>query len=519
MAEPQTTYLPDRKSAPERLGCVLVLGLGRSGKACVDYLRPLVGGRVEALAIAAGEPTPEARRWAAAQEGAGTDIRFDHEAIEGSYDLCIASPGISELSAFYRSAAAHSAEVISEVEFAWRESAADAVWVAVTGTNGKTTTTALAAHLLEEAGFAASAVGNIGDACIEAVAAGQTRCYVAEVSSYQLASCARFAPNAAVMLNITPDHLSWHGSHEAYVAAKAKLLDNLATVPGAVAVLDAVNDTVRAMVRKLKAVPEEERGFAYVPVGAAGGLGCDMRTVCGAANAAFLDGDMPDGMLHVALGGRDLPLVRADELQAKGLHNVGNALAAATAALAVGAEPEAVRRGLRSFGALEHRIEPAGTVGGVECFNDSKATNVDAVLVALRAFEPRKPIVLLGGRDKGTDLSPLVEACAQSAQAVVLYGESLPRFSEAFRSVPPCACGASLRSEVRRVVSSDEERGLPVLEAPDMEHALDAALDIAAPGDVVLLSPACASFDEFSSFEERGDRFKQLVADRARKRG
>ena len=495
-----TAYLADRKLAPRSLGRVLVLGLGKSGRACVEYLRALLGTRVEALAVAAGASTPEAQAWAEGQACEGLRVAFDHEDIEGSYDLCIASPGISERSAFYRSAAAHSAEVVSEVEFAWRESAADAVWVAITGTNGKTTTTALTAHLLKEAGFAADAVGNIGDCCIEAVAAGRTQVYVAEVSSYQLASTRRFAPQAAVMLNITPDHLSWHGSHEAYVAAKQKLLANLGSVPGAVAVLDAVDGTVRGMVRALKALPDAERGFAYVPVGAKGGIGCDMRAMCGSANAAFLDEEAPDGgMLHVALGGCDHALGSAADLALKGAHNVGNALAAAAAALAVGASPDAVRAGLRSFAALEHRIEPAGAVGGVECYNDSKATNVDAVLVALRAFVPRKPIVLLGGRDKGTDLAPLVAACEADAAAVVLFGESHDRFSEAFCGTSPCACGACP----------------PILHAAHLADALDAALGIAAPGDVVLLSPACASFDEFSSFEERGCAFKALVAERA----
>lgn len=499
MAEQQTAYLPGRKLAPERLGRVLVLGLGRSGKACVEYLAPLVGSRVEVLAVAAGKRTPEAEQWAAPFADRGADVRFDHESIEGAYDLCIASPGISERSAFYRSAVAHSAEVISEVEFAWRESAADSTWVAVTGTNGKTTTTALAAHLLRAAGMEAAAVGNIGDACIEAVAAGRTRVYVVEASSYQLASTARFAPQVAVVLNITPDHLSWHGSHEAYVAAKWKVLANLAEVPGAVAVLDAANDTVRAKVRQLKAALDAQRGFAYVPVGTAAGVCGDMRAACGSANAAFVEGDAACGMLHVALDGQDVALVRADELQIRGAHNVGNALAAAAAALAAGADPQAVRAGLRSFAALEHRIEPAGSVGGVACYNDSKATNVDAVLVALRAFEPRKPIVLLGGRDKGTDLAPLVEACERSAQAAVVFGEAQDRFFEAF-------CGTSSCS-------------IPVTRAANLEAALDAALGMAREGDIVLLSPACASFDEFSCFEERGDRFKQMVADRAGKRG
>ena len=508
----EATYLPGRKRAPRQLGRVLVLGLGKSGKAVLDYLQGPAAERVGALAVAAGQESPEARSYVEAHAAAETLVAFGDEAVGAlaervaeqvggsapcgdgaAFDLCVASPGIPPHSPLYRAAEAVSAEVVSEVELAWRESAADAVWVAITGTNGKTTTTALTAHLLREAGLAADAVGNIGDACIQAVAAGRTRAYVAEVSSYQLASTRAFAPDVAVMLNITPDHLSWHGSHEAYVQATERVLANPKGVPGAVAVLDATNDTVRALVRRLKAMPDAERGFSYVPIGTADGLGCDMRVACGSANAAFLDEGAPGGgVLRVALGGAEHGLGSADELPLKGAHNVGNALAAATAALAAGASPEALRAGLRSFAPLEHRIEPAGKVGTVECYNDSKATNVDAVLVALRAFVPRKPVVLLGGRDKGTDLAPLVGACEANAAAVVLFGESLPRFSEAFE-------GASL----------------PVLRASHLADALDVALETAQPDGIVLLSPACASFDEFGSFEERGRAFKALVADRA----
>ena len=483
----QTTYLADRKHAPATLGRVLVLGLGKSGTAAADYCLDLIGSRVSELAVAAGARNEAAECWAREAEARGAKVLFDHEVIEGAYDLCIASPGISEHSDFYRSAKAASAEVISEVEFAWRESAADARWVAITGTNGKTTTTALACHLLREAGFAAQAVGNIGDPCIAAVAAGATEVYVAEVSSYQLASTRNFAPDVAVVLNITPDHLAWHGSLEAYAEAKWKVVANLAESGGA-AVLNACDDAVRARIRAWRAaggVP-----FPYIPVGGAAGLGADMRATCGAANAAFR-GD--GGQLVVNLRGVEYPLIFVDDLKIKGGHNQQNALAAASCALLLGATATAVAEGLLSFAPLEHRIEPAGSVGGVECYNDSKATNVDATLVALTAFLPKRPIVLLGGRDKGTDLAPLVAACEEHASAVVCFGEARERFAAAFAG-----------SKVPEVA-----------EAPGMEAALDTALALARPGDVVVLSPACASFDEFSCFEERGDVFKRLVADRA----
>ena len=494
--------IANRKHAPHHLGRVLVVGLGKSGRAAVAYLLPLLDGRVEALAVAAGARSAASEEFAAEARAAGALVAFEDEAVGvlaaeagGSFDLCIASPGISQFSAFYEAAAAVSAEVISEVEFAWRESAADSRWVAVTGTNGKTTACALAAHVLAGAGLAAAAVGNIGDPCIEAVAAGRTDVYVAEVSSYQLASTARFAPNVAVLRNITPDHQHRHRSFEAYRDAKLKLLANLSGVPGAVAVLDATNDVVRAEVRRLRALDAGERGFSYVPLGTAAGLTGDMRAACGSDNAAFLDAD---GTLRVALNGAEHAAARVEELQIKGEHNASNALAVAAAALALGVHESDVAEGLRTFAPLEHRIEPCGSVAGVRCYNDSKATNVDATLKALAAFPEARPVVLLGGDDKGTDLAPLVEAAHAHAGAVVCFGDAGERFAAAFEAA-----------------DAQAPAGFAAARAAHLADAFDAALALASAGDVVLLSPACASFDEFCSFEERGAAFKTLVADAA----
>ena len=484
-----------RKHAPESLGRVLVLGLGKSGRAAAGYLAPLLGGRVQELCVMAGAPGEDACAFAEGLRSLGARVEFGSEQVKGAFDLCIASPGIPQFSAFYEAAADASAELVSEVEFAWRESAADSRWVAVTGTNGKTTVCALAAHVLAGAGLAAAAVGNIGDPCICAVGAGATDVYVAEVSSYQLASTVRVAPNVAVLLNITPDHLHWHRSFEAYRDAKLKLLANLPGVPGAVAVLDATNDVVRAEVRRLRALDAGERGFSYVPLGTAAGLTGDMRAACGSDNAAFLDAD---GTLRVALNGAEHAAARVEELQIKGEHNASNALAVAAAALALGVHESDVAEGLRTFAPLEHRIEPCGSVAGVRCYNDSKATNVDATLKALAAFPETRPVVLLGGDDKGTDLAPLVEAAHAHAGAVVCFGDAGERLAAAFEAA-----------------DAQAPAGFAAARAAHLADAFDAALALASAGDVVLLSPACASFDEFGSFEERGAAFKTLVADAA----
>ena len=473
----------------EYLGNVLVLGLGKSGKAVARYCAELLGTRrVDGLFIAAGERTADAEEFLASIDRPGVGFAFGDDALEGpgtGFDLCIASPGIPFWHELYLSAIAQSVELISEVEFAWRESDENSTWVAITGTNGKTTTTALTAHVLKECGLAAAAVGNIGDVCLDAVAGGGTDVYVAEVSSYQLYSTIDFTPDVAVMLNITPDHLHWHQTLEAYAEAKFNILHG-----NRVAILDATNDVVREKVRELKA-----EGANYIPLGTADGIEGDMRARCGSPNAAFIG---EEGALTVAFDGTEHIVGAVSDLKIKGAHNASNALAAAAVAVALGLDDARVADALAGFAPLEHRIEPCGSVEGVECYNDSKATNVDAAVKALEAFPGKRVIVLLGGDDKGTDLSDLVASAHAHAFAAVCFGSAGPRIHEAFEAS-----------------AGNAPDGFSLLRANRMEDALDVALGHAEAGDIVLLSPACASFDEFRSFEQRGDVFKGFVAHRA----
>lgn len=481
-------YIEGRKAAAASLGDVLVLGLGKSGKAVARYCLDLLGTRVNSLTIAAGEPNEGALAFARECERAGAKVYFDRYTFETRYDLCVASPGISQFSRFYENAAAASASVVSEVEFAWRESRADSRWIAVTGTNGKTTTTTLITHILAGAGERVAAVGNIGNTCIEAVAEDAADVFVAEVSSFQLASMELFAPQVAVLLNITPDHLYWHMTFEAYAEAKKNVYRRLGEQ--GTLVIDAVCDTTRACIKEFKNDPQ--RAFDYIPIGCAAGLGYSMKDACGSGNAAWLH----DGMLRVEYGDESIELVAASSLRIKGEHNASNALAAASAALAAGVAPEHVRRGLRSFAPLEHRLEPCGDIGGVSFFNDSKATNVDATCKALSAFAPRTAVFLLGGHDKGTDLDELVRDASRICSGVVCFGAAGERFAKAF---------------------ADAGGDVDCVRAEHMQDALDAAIEMAAPGQSVVLSPACASFDEFDSFEHRGRVFKQLVDFRAQR--
>ena len=463
-----------QQTQPSHIGRALVLGAGKSGIAVAEYLAARLGDRVDSVTLYGGatsRPTEKTREL----EAAGVRVVLGTEDVEGSYDLAVSSPGISEFSAFFSAAKACSSEVIGEPEFAWRESPDS--WVGITGTNGKTTTTTLACELLRAAGMDAETVGNIGTLAtsrVDARRAGEW--FVAELSSYQLACTERLHPRVAVLLNITPDHLSWHRSHEAYAAAKERIFRNLDA--GDLAVVSA--EPACAAIRE-RLVARGLRVCVLDPE-------ADPTTRC----AAF----SRDGVMVVRLDGVEHELVAASEIAIKGVHNVENALAASAVALELGAADADVRRGLLSFSPLEHRIEPCGQMSDVRFVNDSKATNTDAVQKALTAFEPGHVVVLLGGHDKGTELCDLARDVVARCRAAVCFGEAGERIAGALEAARGDACAPV------------------VARAAHMEQALDVAIGLAQPGDVVLLSPACSSFDEFGGYEERGRAFKSLVGER-----
>ena len=457
--------------AGERLGKVCVLGLGRTGFAVADYLLGLGSERVTSVDLYGGAKSrPDDATHALERRGVrvicGTDV------IEGDYDLAIVSPGIPEGSEFFVSAVEHSALVIGEPEFAWRESPER--WVAITSTNGKTTTTMLATELLCCGGLEAQAVGNVG-----VVATGKLvnrpddSWFVAELSSFQLATSSELHPRVACLLNITPDHLEWHGSFEVYAQAKERLFQNLDKADLAIVCVD--DAYCREIADRL-----EQRGLRVCRASA--------HAIPDTPHAAY----QHEGRLMVRLDGRDYALVRRDSMALEGDHNVLNALVASALALEVGVSKEAVCHALLTFEPLEHRIEPCGERGGIRFVNDSKATNVDSVEKALMAFVPGTIVVMLGGHDKGTDLGSLAHAVSARCRAAVCYGEAGPRIAAAVRE-------------------ADSGMGLAVFEEPHMAEAFERAVLLARGGDVVLLSPACSSFDEFSSFQERGRAFKDMV--------
>lgn len=458
------------------LGDVVVLGLGKTGACVAECLASCVGSLVRSVTLYGGaraaedETTTTLRRM-------GVRVVLGTEDVQGNYDVAVVSPGIPPYSAFFQAACAHAAKVVGEPELAWLMSPER--WVAITGTNGKTTTTLLTTSLLQCGGIEAEAVGNVGTVAIGEVGVRNQRTwFVAELSSFQLQTTEAFHPRVACLLNVTPDHLEWHGSMADYARAKARVFKNL--TPNDLAVVSVEDEWCRRVVAELS-----ERGLRVCKV--------SVHDELDAPCAAFVRA----GRLVVRLDGVEHVLVSKQCLSIQGEHNVQNALVASSVALELGISSDAVSHGLLSFKPLEHRIEPCGQVDGVRYVNDSKATNVDSVEKALTAFVPGSIIVLLGGHDKGTELHTLAHAVSARCKAAVCYGEAGPRIAQALRD-------------------EDADMGLEVVEVPHMADALVAARTMARSGDVVLLSPACSSFDEFKSYTERGAVFKKLVDDMVR---
>ena len=393
-------------------------------------------------------------------------------------DLVIKSPGVPAESAVVSAATEKGIAVWSEVELAY--ALLPNPFDAITGTNGKTTTTALLGHLFATAGRPARVLGNIGTAVTSVAGTlGPEEELVVEVSSFQLEDVHSFRPAVGVFLNLTPDHLDRHGTMERYLACKAKLFARQR--PDDVAVLNLADEAVAGVGESLLTREDGPRVAFFSAVSAAP-----------AAGGRTPDSYVEEGWLLLERR-RLLPV---EEILLPGRHNLENCLAAGTAALARGVDREAVAEGLRTFRGVVHRLEPVGTVGGVLFVNDSKATNVDATLTALNAY-PRGTHLILGGRDKASDYRPVARACAGACRAVYLIGEATPLIEAAF-------------DEVRR------EPGMEGVPEPgryeDLERAVRAAARTARPGEVVLLAPACASFDQYASYEERGDHFRSLVA-------
>jgi UDP-N-acetylmuramoylalanine--D-glutamate ligase len=444
---------PPKPRPPLPEGPFLIVGVARSGTSAA---RLLAGRGEQVRAVDSGHPEGTDRL---AEAGVEVNLDVDGTAFLDGVSTVVKSPGVPNDAAVIASARRRGIDVIGELELAWR--AMPNRFVGVTGTNGKTTTTELIGELYRAAGEPVAVAGNIGTPLSRL--AGQIEeaaTVICECSSFQLEDAELFAPECAVFLNLSPDHLDRHPTDVEYLAAKLRIFaqqgnDDIAVFNGDAPALQGID--LGGCARRVRFCVGVDPG-------------CDLSL---AEGTIFWDGE---------------PLIEARELSMAGEHNVQNAMAAGAAALAMGLDTDAVREGLRNFPGIPHRLERVAELGGVVFYNDSKATNVSAAVAGLSAFEGGVRVIL-GGRPKGESFAPLFEPVRDRCSGCYLIGEAAKEIHGALQGA-----------------------GVPLHLCASLEDAVARAEAEAVPGEVVLLSPACASFDDFIDFEQRGEAFRVTVA-------
>jgi UDP-N-acetylmuramoylalanine--D-glutamate ligase len=441
---------------------VVVIGLARSGIAAAEFLARRGASVVATDTKSEGVLKEEARRLR--EMGVRLELGEHRAETFTGASMVVVSPGVPWERPELEAARAAGVPVIAELELAFRH--LEGRVAAITGTKGKSTTTAALGAMLREAGLDARVGGNIGAPLIGLVE-GSTKAttFAVEVSSFQLEGTVRFHPHVAVWLNLSPDHLDRHPSLEAYVAAKARLFANQG--PGDWAVVNADDPIVLDEARRARS-----RKLLFRVTG----------EPLPSGDGAFFEG----GLAQFRLDGRRETLFRRDEVVLPGAHLAGDLLVAATAARLLGAPAEAIARAVRAFRGVEHVLEHVATISGVAYYNDSKATNVEAARCSLEAFA-QPVLVVLGGRYKGGDFGELAPELRAHGRRVLAIGEARERVGAALGDTVPVDPCSSLREAVERA------------------HAA------ARTGDVVLLAPACSSFDMFADYADRGRAFKAEV--------
>ena len=435
---------------------ILVVGLGASGYSSARALDAL-GARVK---VTEGGESAAVLERAEGLRSMGIEVEVGgHDASAIDADMAVVSPGIPPSAPIIGAIESAGIELVSEVELAFRLARCD--FLAVTGTNGKTTTTSLLAAMLAEGGWPTVAAGNIGYPLIDAVASVPADGAIAvEVSSFQLATIQRFRPRVAVLLNIAEDHTDWHGSFESYAAAKARIVENQEAddvfVPN--------HDDHETMLVAERAAARVAPFSATKPPGA----------------------DIVTGVLGSHIVWHRTHVLGVDELPVSGIAGIEDAAAAATAALEYGVDQRAVTRALKSFRPLRHRLEVVAIAGGITYIDDSKATNPHATLTAVRGLED--VVLIAGGRSKGIDLTSL-KGTVPPVTAVVAMGEAAPEVERVFEGV------------------------VSVQTVGSMTEAVTLARSLVVPGGSVLLSPGCASLDMYESYAQRGEDFARAVGE------
>jgi len=450
-------------------GRAAILGFARSGRALAGALLD------RGVEVAIGDSAPEASfEGVAPLRARGARFFFGGPGPEflDRADWLAISPGVPLTSEPVRAAKERRLPVLAEFEVAWRIAEQEVRggrnrWVAVTGTNGKSTTTAWIADILRRAERPVALAGNIGVPLSAFLSETSPRDFVCELSSFQLDAVEDFSADVAILTNVTPDHLDRYASFDEYAASKQRVFEGQGE--GDAAIVNA-DDPVASRAKT-------EPGARRVPFSRRGPV----------AGGAWVEA----GALVSAAAGAAREVLPVGRLALPGAHNLENALAALGAADSLGARPEAIREGLAGFAGLPHRMELVLERGGVRWVNDSKGTNVDATKKSLEGYPDDSVILILGGRDKHGDFSALAPLVARAARRVLTIGEAAPVIE------PPLRASA----EIERVET--------------MDRAVARAAEIARPGDTVLLSPACASFDQYRNFEERGAHFARLVRETA----
>jgi len=437
---------------------ILVIGTKRSGMAAIELLRKH-GARVRAMDSSPLTPEEQARF-----AEMGVPVTPQEPEHIGAASLIVLSPAVPYDLPMLIAARERGIPTIGEVELSSYFLRGPVL--GITGSNGKTTTTALTGHLLKECGVACQVGGNIGTAVTSLIDSSSAKQWnVLELSSFQLESIGHFRAQIGACLNVTPDHLDRHHTFEIYANAKARLFETQQA--GDFAVLNYDDSTCRSFAARTAGKVVWFSATRQPPTG------------------VWLNGEQ--------INWEDSPFMQRSQIKLRGLHNVENVMAGAALAHLAGAPLSGIGAAVTSFPGVEHRIEFVRTLDGVEYYNDSKATNVDASLKAIDAF-PRGLWIILGGKDKGSDYRPLREPLQQRAKGVLLIGAEPPY---------PYAAAPIIREALNGAIE--------MTDCGTLERAVAYARAHASAGDTVLLAPACASFDQFQNYEERGKRFKHLV--------
>lgn len=440
---------------------ILVIGAARSGLGAAEYLR----GKGAKITLTDSKPAEKLGDLVMSLKGLGIELVLgrDPEVYPGAYDYAVISPGVPLTVPIARKITGLGIPLTGELETAFRDTTAP--YIAITGTNGKTTTTALTGQIFLDAGRPVFVGGNIGTPLVTGIKdLTPGHVVVAEISSFQLETIDSFRPKVSVIINITPDHLNRHGNMEGYTAAKARIFENQQADD--FTVLNYDDPRVRALAEKTAG-----------------------RVIFFSRKVLLESGVyMSNGEITVDFNGIKAGVIHKEEIFIKGEHNLENALAATAASVCMGIKPELIARTLKSFPGVAHRLEYVADIDGVTYINDSKGTNPDSTIKALEAYD--RPVVLIaGGMNKGSDFNQLARLIKAKARTVVVIGETAPIIKEAL-----------------------EGQGFSaIIQANDFPETVFLAKQAALPGDIVLLSPACASWGMFNNFEERGNLFKSLV--------